>query len=53
MALYLDISQWQSANKFDWNLLKKEVDGVTGATFSSDAVKENVKLGLEYYKSHK
>lgn len=28
MALYLDISQWQSANKFDWNLLKKEVDGV-------------------------
>jgi electron transport complex protein RnfG len=42
-----------------WNGLKvneaqkKEVDGVTGATFSSDAVKENVKLGLEYYKSHK
>ena len=32
---------------------KKEVDGITGATFSSDAVKANVKLGLDYYKSHK
>ena len=30
-----------------------DVDGVTGATFSSDAVKKNVKLGLEYYKAHK
>lgn len=28
-------------------------DGVTGATISSDAVKENVKRGLEYYKKHK
>lgn len=35
------------------NALKQEVDGVTGATFSSDAVKENVRLGLEYYKAHK
>lgn len=33
--------------------LKAEVDGVTGATFSSDAVKENVRLGLEYYKKNK
>ncbi len=33
--------------------LKAQVDGVTGATFSSDAVKENVRLGLEYYKKHK
>jgi electron transport complex protein RnfG len=33
--------------------LTMQVDGVTGATFSSDAVKENVKLGLEYYKKHK
>ena len=33
--------------------LKKQVDGVTGATFSSDAIKENVRLGLEYYKKHK
>lgn len=30
-----------------------QVDGVTGATMSSDAVKENVRLGLEYYKKHK
>lgn len=42
-----------------WNGLKVndaqklQVDGITGATFSSDAVKENVKLGLDYYKSHK
>jgi electron transport complex protein RnfG len=33
--------------------LQMKVDGVTGATFSSDAVKENVKLGLDYYKKHK
>ena len=32
--------------------LKTDVDGVTGATFSSKAVKENVKRGLEYYKKH-
>ena len=30
-----------------------QVDGVTGATFSSHAVKENVKRGLEYYQKHK
>ena len=30
-----------------------EVDGVTGATFTSDAVKENVRRALEYYWSHK
>ena len=33
--------------------LKAEVDGVTGATLSSDAVKGNVKAGLEYYKKNK
>ena len=33
--------------------LKAEVDGVTGATFTSNAIKENVKLGLEYYKKNK
>lgn len=33
--------------------LKAKPDGVTGATMSSDAVKENVKRGLEYYKKHK
>lgn len=33
--------------------LKTEVDGVTGATLSSNAVKENVRRGLEYYKKNK
>lgn len=33
--------------------LKAQVDGVTGATLSSDAVKENIKRGLEYYQKHK
>jgi uncharacterized protein with FMN-binding domain len=32
---------------------KQNVDGVTGATITSDAVKKNVQLGLEYYKKHK
>jgi uncharacterized protein with FMN-binding domain len=32
---------------------KAHVDGVTGATLSSDAVKENVKRGLDYYQKHK
>ena len=32
---------------------KLNPDGVTGATMSCDAVKENVKRGLEYYKKHK
>jgi electron transport complex protein RnfG len=30
-----------------------EVDGRTGATFSSDAVKKNVKLAIEYYEKNK
>ena len=30
-----------------------QVDGVTGATFTSDAVKQNVKLGLDYYLKNK
>lgn len=29
------------------------VDGVTGATYSSNAVKENVVRGLSYYEKHK
>ncbi len=32
---------------------KLQVDAVTGATFTSDAIKENVKLALDYYKQHK
>lgn len=30
-----------------------KVDAISGATYSSDAVKENVRLGLEYYQKHK
>jgi len=32
---------------------KAQVDGRTGATFSSNALKENVKLALEYYEKNK
>jgi len=30
-----------------------QVDVVTGATFSSEAVIENVRRALDYYQSHK
>lgn len=33
--------------------LAADVDVVAGATYSSLAVKENVRLGLKYYKAHK
>ncbi len=33
--------------------IKAKVDGVTGATLSSDAVKKNVAQGLQYYKKNK
>jgi electron transport complex protein RnfG len=33
--------------------LETEVDGVSGATMSSKAVKENVKRGLRYYQKNK
>lgn len=42
-----------------WNGLKvkdakaQQVDAVTGATFSSEAVIENVRLALDYYQNHK
>ena len=32
---------------------KAKVDAVSGATYSSVAVKENVRLGVEYYQKHK
>ncbi len=32
---------------------KAQVDGVSGATFSSNALAKNVKLGLEYYQKNK
>lgn len=33
--------------------MKAETDGVTGATYSSNAVFENLKRGLQYYLKHK
>ena len=30
-----------------------EVDGVTGATFTSDAMKENIRRAVDYYIKHK
>lgn len=30
-----------------------KVDAISGATYSSNAVKENVRIGLEYYQKHK
>ena len=30
-----------------------KVDAISGATYSSNAVKENVRLGVEYYQKHK
>ena len=53
---------WNAAKKHlenKWDGMKvseaktAEVDGRTGATFSSDAVKKNVKLALEYYEKNK
>lgn len=45
------LEKWNGLKVKDAKNLK--VDAVTGATFSSEAVKENVKLGLEYYQNHK
>ena len=47
----------QMLNKWNGMSVKKvattKVDGVTGATFSSNAVRENVKRGVNYYLKHK
>jgi len=44
-------------NKYEGMNVKKgtvaEVDAVTGATFTSKAMQENIKRAVEYYKSHK
>jgi electron transport complex protein RnfG len=45
------LNKWDGLKVADAEKLK--VDGVTGATFSSDAVKKNVELGLQYYRKHK
>ena len=43
--------KWNGLKVKDAKTLK--VDGRTGATFSSDAIRENVKRGLEYYEKNK
>lgn len=45
------LDKWNDLKVKDAEQLK--VDGVTGATFSSEAVIKNVKLGLDYYQKHK
>ena len=45
------LNKWDGKNVKDAKALK--VDAVTGATFSSDAVIENVRLALDYYQNHK
>ena len=34
------------------NILSTDIDAVTGATYTSDAVTENMKRALEYYKKN-
>jgi len=54
---YFKMVTSQLLNKWNGMAVKKvataKVDGVTGATFSSNAVKENVKRGVSYYLKHK
>ena len=45
------LNKWDGQKVKDASKLK--VDGVTGATFSSEAIIKNVQLGLEYYQQHK
>ena len=45
------INKWDGLKVKD--AAQQKVDGVTGATFSSDAVIKNVQLGLDYYQQHK
>ena len=45
------LNTWDGKKVKDAKTLK--VDAVTGATFSSDAVIENVRLALDYYQNHK
>ena len=45
------INKWDGLKVKD--AAKQKVDGVTGATFSSNAITKNVQLALEYYQKHK
>ena len=54
---YWNAAKKHMQNKWDGMKVSKvkttEVDGRTGATFSSNAIKENVKLAVEYYEKNK
>ena len=54
---YFNKVKSQLLNKWNGMSVKKvattNIDGVTGATLSSNAVKENVKRGADYYLKHK
>lgn len=45
------LTKWEGMKVKD--AAKQNVDAVTGATFTSNAVIKNVQLGLEYYQQHK
>ena len=45
------LTKWDGMKVKD--VAKQKVDGVTGATITSDAMKKNVQLGVEYYLKHK
>lgn len=45
------LGKWEGMNAS--KAAKKDVDGVTGATFSSKAIKANVKAATDYYNKHK
>ena len=54
---YWNAAKKQLQNAWDGKTVKEaktmKVDGRTGATFSSDAIKQNVKRALEYYEKNK
>ncbi len=45
------LQQYEGANVKKGNA--PEVDAATGATFTSNAIKENVRRAIAYYKKHK
>lgn len=45
------LTKWDGMKVKD--VAKQNVDGVTGATITSNAMKKNVQLGVEYYLKHK
>lgn len=47
----LMLTKWDGLKVTDAK--KLDVDGVTGATYTSDAVIENVQIALDYYQKHK